>query len=141
MKGCNQKKGIGFDIELSLDIEQLDVKTTFLHGDLKKEIYINQPEGFEEPDKEHLVCHLKKSFYGLNQTPRRWYKKFDSFIIQHNFKKTFAYHYVFVKKYDNDESIILLLYVDNMLIAGNDNIKIVALKKALSKCFSMKDLV
>ncbi|WVZ15791.1 hypothetical protein V8G54_013357 [Vigna mungo] len=121
VKGCNQKKRIDFDeifspvvkmtsirailglvAKLDLEIEQLDVKTTFLHGDLKEEIYMKQPEGFEELRKEHLVCRLKKSLYGLKQAPRQWYKKFDSFMIQHNFKKTSADHCVFVKHYEND---------------------------------------
>lgn len=159
VKGCNQKKGIDFDeifspvvkmtsirailglaAKLDLEIEQLDVKTAFLHGDLEEEIYMEQPEGFEEPGKEHLVCRLKKSLYGLKQAPRQWYKKFDSFMTQHNFKKTSADHCVFVKNYENGESIILLLYVDDMLIVGKDKIKIAALKKALSKSFAMKDL-
>ncbi|WVY90442.1 hypothetical protein V8G54_035956 [Vigna mungo] len=159
VKGCNQKKGIDFDeifspvvnmtsirailglaAKLDLEIEQLDVKTTFLHGDLEEKIYMKQPEGFEEPGKEHLVCRLKKSLYGLKQAPRQWYKKFDSFMIQHNFKKTSADHCVFVKHYENGESTILLLYVDDMLIVGKDKIKIAALKKALSKSFAMKDL-
>ncbi|WVY89808.1 hypothetical protein V8G54_035322 [Vigna mungo] len=143
VKGCNQKKGINFDeifspvvkmasirailglaTKLDLEIEQLDVKTTFLHGDLEEEIYMKQPEGFEEPGKEHLVCRLKKSLYGLKQAPRQWYKKFDSFMIQHNFKKTSADHCVFVKHYE----------------IGKNKIKITALKNALSKSFAMKDL-
>ncbi|WVZ24581.1 hypothetical protein V8G54_003125 [Vigna mungo] len=159
VKGCNQKKGIDFEeifspvvkmtsirailglaAKLDLEIEQLDVKTTFLHGDLEEEIYMKQLEGFEEPGKEHLVCRLKKSLYGLKQAPRQWYKKFDSFMIQHNFKKTFADHCVCVKHYENGEFIILLLYVDDMLIVGKNKIKITALKNALSKSFAMKDL-
>jgi len=53
-----------------LHLEQLDVKTTFLHGDLEEEIYMEQPQGFEVTGKEKLVCRLKKSLYGLKQTPR-----------------------------------------------------------------------
>ena len=101
-----------------MEVEQLDVKTTFLHGDLEEEIYMEQPEGFVEPGKEQLVCRLKKSLYGLKQAPRQWYKKFDLFMAQHNFRKTFADHCVFVKNYMNGESIILLLYVDDILIVG-----------------------
>ena len=63
-----------FDFE----VEQLDVKTTFLHGDLEEEIYMKQPEGFAVKGKKELVCKLKKSLYGLKQSPRMWYQKFDT---------------------------------------------------------------
>jgi hypothetical protein len=55
-------------------LEQMDVKTAFLRGDLKEQIYMEQPEGFNQPGQEHLVCKLKKSLYGLKQSPRQWYK-------------------------------------------------------------------
>jgi len=61
-------------------------------------------------------------------------------MVQHNFRKISADHYVFIKNYKNDESIILLLYVDDILIVGKNKMKIDALKKALCKSFSMKDL-
>ncbi|VFQ88509.1 unnamed protein product [Cuscuta campestris] len=57
-----------------LELEQLDVKTAFLHGLLEDDIYMTQPEGFVVPDKENYVCKLKKSLYGLKQSPRQWYK-------------------------------------------------------------------
>ena len=55
----------------SIEVEQMDVKTTFLHGDLEEEIYMEQPEGFLEKGKEDYVCRLKKSLYGLKQAPRQ----------------------------------------------------------------------
>jgi hypothetical protein len=70
-----------FDLEL----EQLDVKIVFLHGDLDEEIYM--PQGFSAPDQEHLVCHLQKSSYGLKQAPRQWYKRFDSFMLAHCYSR------------------------------------------------------
>ena len=68
-----------------LYLEQLDVKTAFLHEDLDEEIYMHQPEGFSEEGKKNMVCRLKKSLYGLKQTPRQWYKKFESFMHNESF--------------------------------------------------------
>ena len=82
---------------------------------------------------------MKKSLYGEKQTPRQWYKKFDSFMYRIGFKRCEANHYCYVKFSDN-YYIILLLYVDDMLIAGSSIKEINNLKKQLSKQFAMKDL-
>ena len=159
VKGFNQKKDIDFEeifspmvkmssirvalglaARLKLEVEQLDVKIAFLHGDLEEEIYMQQPEGFEVKGKENLVCKLKKSLYGLKQAPRQWYKKFDSFMMSHGYNRTSADHCVFTRKFSDDDFIILLLYVDDMLIIDHDSSKIDRLKKELSKSFAMKDL-
>lgn len=123
----------------NLHLEQLDVKTAFLHGDLEEEIYMKQPEGFVEADKENMVCRLKKSLYGLKQAPRQWYRKFDSFMSSSGFTRCQADHCCYIKKFDNS-FIILLLYVDDMLVAGSDMQEIQNLKLELSKHFAMKDL-
>ena len=159
MKGFQQKKGVDFDeifasvvkmtsirtmlsiaTNMDLEVEQFDIKTNFLHGNLEEEIYMQYPEGFEEKGKEILVCRLRKSMYGLKQAPRQWYRKFESFMVDHGFGKTQADHCIFVKKYDGGDFLILLLYVDDMLIVGQDPKKIGSLKKALSRSFSMKDM-
>jgi len=159
VKGFSQKKGIDFEeifspvvkmssirvvlglaARLNLEVEQLDVKTAFLHGDLEEEIYMEQPEGFKVKGKENLVCKLRKSLYGLKQAPRQWYKKFDSFMMSQGYDRTTSDHCVFMKKFSDDDFIILLLYVDDMLIVGHDVGKIGKLKRELSKSFAMKDL-
>ncbi|CAM8972377.1 unnamed protein product [Rhodiola kirilowii] len=117
----------------------MDVKIAFLHSDLDEEIYMKQPEGFEVKGKEKLVCKLKKSLYGLKQVPRQWHKKFDSFMKKAEFSRCEADHCCYVKRYKNSY-IILLLYVDDMLIAGANWNEIDVLKKKLSKKFAMKDL-
>jgi len=66
--------------QYELELDQLDVKTVFLNGDLEKEIYMSQPTGFKTAGKENMVCKLKKSLYGLKQSPRQWYKRFNIFI-------------------------------------------------------------
>ncbi|KAL5767309.1 hypothetical protein ACOSQ2_014092 [Xanthoceras sorbifolium] len=158
VKGFQQKEGIDYNeifspvVKLTtirlvlkivaaenLHLEQLDVKTAFLHGDLEEEIYMRQSEGFKEAGKENLVCRLKKSLYGLKQAPRQWYKKFDSFMSSSGFTRCQADHCCYIKRFDNS-FIILLLYVDNMLVAGSDMQEIMNLKRELSKQFAMKDL-
>ena len=111
-----------------------------MHGELDEKIYIQQPEGFMEKGKESMVCQLKKSLSGLKQAPCQWYKKFESFMLEHKFHKTQVDHFVFVKSYDEGDILILLLYVDGMLIVEQDTRKIGSLKKALGKSFVMKDL-
>ncbi|KAL9273201.1 Retrovirus-related Pol polyprotein from transposon TNT 1-94-like protein, partial [Drosera capensis] len=159
VKGFGQKQGIDFEeifspvvkmtsirtvlglvAGLNLELEQLDVKTAFLHGDLEEEIYMVQPEGFEVKGKEHKVCRLRKSLYGLKQAPRQWYKKFDSFMTSHGYQRFKADPCVYFKRFTNGKFLILLLYVDAMLVTGQDAQMIAMLKKELSKAFDMKDM-
>jgi len=156
VKGFNQKEGIDFNEVFSpvvrhtsirvllafvalfdLELEQLDVKTAFLHGELEEEIYILQPEGFITPGKEHLVCRLKKSLSGLKQAPRQWYKRFDSFMIGQSYCRS-QYDDCFY--FQNGSFIYLLLYVDDMLIASRDKSLIKKLKTQLSNEIDMKEL-
>ena len=102
---------------LDLELEQLDVKKTFLHGDLDEEIYIKKTEGFVQHQKGRLVCKLKNSLYGLKQSPRQWYKKFDSFMVSQGYTRSEYDHCLYFKKL-NDIFIILVLYVDDMLIVS-----------------------
>ena len=140
MKMSSIRVALGLAASMNLEIEQLDVKMAFLHGDLEEEIYMEQPEGFEVKGKENLVCRLKKSLYGLKQAPIQWYKKFESFMANHSYMKINSDHCVFLQKFSNDNFIILLLYVDVILIIGRNIIKIKDLKKEMSKTFAMKDL-
>ena len=125
---------------MDLEVELLNVQTTFLYGDLVEEIYMQHLEGFVEKGKVNLVCRLKKILYGLKQKPRQGYQKFESFMVDHGFHKMQADQCVFVKKYKGGDFLILLLYVDNMLIVGQDLKKIGSLKKALGKSFVIKDI-
>ena len=101
-------------------LEQLDVKTAFLHGDLEEEIYMQQPQGYEVKGKENLVCRLKKSLYGLNQALRKWYLKFDKFVIEYGYSRCHSDHCVYFKRLENGSYIILLLYVDDTLVSWSN---------------------
>ncbi|KAG8503271.1 hypothetical protein CXB51_001260 [Gossypium anomalum] len=123
-----------------LELEQLDVKTTFLHGELEEDIYMQQQEGFTVSIKEDYVCLLKKSLYGLKQSPRQWYKRFDSFMTSHDFKRSSFDSFVYFKKNSDGSFVYLLLYVNDMLIAAKDKGEIRKVKAQLSEEFEMKDL-
>ncbi|GJX19222.1 retrovirus-related pol polyprotein from transposon TNT 1-94 [Tanacetum coccineum] len=123
-----------------LELEQLDVKIAFLHGHLEEEIYVEQPEGFKVPGKEDHVCRLKKSLYGLKQSPQQWYKRFDSFMISHGYDRCSYDECVYLRKFPDESFLYLVLYVDDMLIAAPNKDQIRKLKVQLSNEFDMIDL-
>ncbi|KAM0994907.1 hypothetical protein PS2_010398 [Malus domestica] len=106
--------------QYDLELVQLDVKTAFLHGDLKEEIYMCQPDGYIVKGKENLFCKLKKSLYGLKQSPRQWYLRFDKFMSGQNYSRSQYDHCVYFKKLQDVSFIYLLIYVDDMLIASKN---------------------
>src|ERR1044072_7598891 len=115
-------------------LERMDVKTAFLQGNLEEQIYMKQPEGFEETE-QGLVCQLKRSLYGLKQSPRQWYKRFDSYMFKIGYRRC-----VYVRSLDDGSFIFLLLYVDDMLISANHWSDVNDLTTKLSTEFEMKDL-
>ena len=131
---------LSITVNQDLELEQLDVKTAFLHGTLEEEIYMEQPEGFQVKGKEDHVCLLHKALYGLKQAPRQWNKGFDQFVVSHGFMKSEYDHCVYIKKLTNGTYIYLLLYVDDMLVASKDAAEIMKVKQLLSSRFEMKDL-
>ncbi|GKA27622.1 retrotransposon protein, putative, ty1-copia subclass [Tanacetum coccineum] len=119
------------------ELEQLDVKTAFLHGNLEEVIYMKQPPGYEQGNK---VCLLKKSLYGLKQSPRQWYRRFDEYMLSNGFKRSSYDSCVYYRSYAPGEYIYLLLYVDDMLIACKSKAEIGSTKSLLKKEFDMKEL-
>ena len=124
-----------FDLEL----QQMDVKTAFLNGDLHEEVYMEQPQGFHAEGKEHLVCKLKKSIYGLKQASRQWFLKFNEKILSFGFKENVIDECLYLKV-SGSKFIILLLYVDDILLASNDFGLLYETKVFLSGHFEMKDM-
>ena len=116
----------------------MDVKSTFLHGDLHEEIYMEQPPGYVQ-DNSSLVCLLKKSLYGLKKAPRAWYAKMDSFLLDTGFSRCHSDPNVYTKKVGN-HLIILVLYVDDLILTGSDPKLITHVKSNLKQNFEMSDL-
>ena len=124
----------------NLELEQLDVKTIFIHGGLEKDILMCQPEGFEKKGEEKKICLLQRSLYGLKQSPRQWYRRFDKFMINLCFSRSKHDSCVYFNKLEDKYFIYLLIYVDDMLIACRHKKEILNLRNLLSAEFEMKDL-
>jgi hypothetical protein len=120
-------------------VHQMDVKSTFLNGELNKEIYMEQPAGFVANSQEGMVCKLLKSLYGLKQAPKQWNEKFDRTLTSAGFVVNEADKCVYYL-YGGGEGVILCLYVDNILILGTSLYVIKETKDFMSNNFEMKDL-
>jgi hypothetical protein len=157
-KGFTQREGIDYNETFSpvsskdsfrivmalvahfdLELHQMDVKTAFLNGDLDEDVYMTQPEGFVVEGKEHLACRLKKSIYGLKQASRQWYLKFDKIIRTFGFTENVKDNCIYVK-FKGSRFTILVLYVDDILLACSDKDMLHETKNFLSSNFDMKDL-
>lgn len=143
-KLTNVKLLFGLAAAKGWSLTQMDVSNAFLHGDLDEEIYMSLPQDYMPSDGTSLppnhVCRLRKSLYGLKQASRQWYKRFSSVLLRSNFFQSPADNTLFVKKV-NDSFVAVLVYVDDILIASNDDLVVCQLKELLSSEFKIKDLV
>eukprot|EP00253_Pinus_taeda_P014322 PITA_14322 len=116
----------------------MDVKNVFVHDFLKEKVFVEQPQGFEEHDRETHVCRLKKSLYGLKHAPRAWYARIDSYLIKLGFTRSSADPNLYFKTVQGIP-LILLLYVDDLFLIGGEPL-IHQCKRGLASKFEMKDL-
>ncbi|GJX42219.1 retrotransposon protein, putative, ty1-copia subclass [Tanacetum coccineum] len=121
------------------EIWQMDVKTTFLNRHLFEEVYMTQPKGFVKPKYPNHVCKLKRSIYGLKQASRQWNKRFDDEIKKLGFTQNHNKLCVY-QKASGSYVTFLILYVDDILIMGNNILMLQDVKSYIGKCFAMKDL-
>lgn len=124
-----------------LRVQQMDVDTAFLYGDLEEELYMNFPPGYIRKDKD-LVCKLNKSLYGLKQAPRVWYQVINQFLTSLGFKNSGADPALYIEKDAKLGQLPLLIavYVDDLILVHKDIGKIEKIKDALKGKFNMKDL-
>jgi hypothetical protein len=121
-------------------LHQLDVHNAFLHGDLHEEVYMTLPPGYVgKGDSRNLVCRLNKSLYGLKQASRNWFAKFTNALRDADFLQSKADYSLFYR-HNNKSSIFVLVYVDDIIIAGSDVEGISILKHFLHQRFHLKDL-
>ena len=111
----------------------MDVKTTFLNAVVEEEVYVEQPMGFETHDRKTHVCKLKKALYGLKQALRTWYGRMDSFLVSLGFTKSNA-NSNFYFKVEDGRPAILLLYVDDLFLTGNEELITYARRRIYTTC-------
>ena len=121
------------------EIWQMDVKTAFLNGCLKEELYMMQPEGFVDPKGANKVSKLQRCIYVLVQASWSWNIRFDVLIKAYGFIQTYGEACIY-KKVSGSSVAFLILYVDDILLIGNDVEFLDSIKAYLNKSFSIKDL-
>nr|GEZ07323.1 retrovirus-related Pol polyprotein from transposon TNT 1-94 [Tanacetum cinerariifolium] len=137
-KGYRQEEGIDFEESFAqvariegirifianaasrnMTVYQMDVKTAFLNGELKEEVYVSQPEGFVDPDHPTHVYRFKKALYGLKQAPRAWYDMLLRFLLDNNFSKGAVDPTLFTRKIGK-HILLVQIYVDDIIFASTD---------------------
>jgi hypothetical protein len=130
---------IAIATHLNWPIHQLDVLTAFLNGILKEDVYMYQPLGFIKEGAEHLVCKLHKSLYGLRQSPRAWYACLHAALLAWQLPQSHSDPNLYFAHIGND-TIVLLVCVDDILITGSNLHRITQLKHHLHCTFKTNDL-
>ncbi|GJR19247.1 retrovirus-related pol polyprotein from transposon TNT 1-94 [Tanacetum coccineum] len=137
-KGYRQEEGLDFEesftliarleairiflanaVSKNMTVYQMDVKTAFLNGELKEEVYVSQPEGFVDPDRPYHVYRLKKALYGLKQAPRAWYDTLSKFLLAQGFSKGVVDPTLFIRK-TGKHTLHVQIYVDDIIFASTD---------------------
>ena len=130
---------IALSVQYGLKLHQVDVTTAFLNGELEEEVFMRQPEGFVTPGKEQFVCRLKKSIYGLKQSPRCWNMVLDGFLKDIGFVQANSDPCIYITS--GGEPLLLGVYVDDIALASKSCARLEEVKKVLAQKFDIKDLI
>ena len=124
---------------LDWELQQFDVKNAFLHGDLKEEVYMEIPPGFEDEKTQGKVCKLKKALYGFKQSPRAWFDRFNKAMISFGYQQSNANHTLFIR-YKKGKITLFIVYVDDIIVTEDYKDEMARLKELLAQEFEIKDL-
>ncbi|GJU24672.1 retrovirus-related pol polyprotein from transposon TNT 1-94 [Tanacetum coccineum] len=127
---------VAYAAHKNFPIFQMDVKTTFLNGPLKEEVFVQQPNGFVDPDFPNLVYRLKKALYGLKQAPRAWYDKLSSFLIEHHFTKGIVNPTLFIRRH-GDDILLVQIFVDDIIFGSTKPVFAKRFEKLMKDNFEM----
>ena len=117
----------------------MDVKTAFLNGEIDKEIYVEPPKGYHGNNNDNLVCRLRKSLYGLKQSPRLWNRRIDTFLLKNGLKRCSSDQSIYFKQSQNPRDIIILgIWVDDIIIVSTLK-NLADIKRSLNNEFKMSD--
>nr|GEZ14349.1 retrovirus-related Pol polyprotein from transposon TNT 1-94 [Tanacetum cinerariifolium] len=115
---------------------QMDMKTAFLHGSLKEDVYVCQAEGFIDADHPSHVCKIKKELYGLKQAPRAWYDELSTFLLQNHFFKGTIDPTLFIRRF-HDDILVVHVYVDDIIFGSTHPMYIQLFSNLMKSCFKM----
>ena len=122
------------------EMHQFDVKNAFLHGSLEEEVYMKIPPGYGATNEGNMVCKLKKAIYGLKQSPRAWFGRFTQAMVSLGYRQSQGDHILFINHSQDGKLILLLVYINGMIIAGDDEIEKQTLRERLAAQFEMRGL-
>lgn len=129
---------VALSVQHGLQVHQVDVATAFLNGRLEEEVYMAQPEGFVSPGREHFVCRLKKSIYGLKQSARCWNTALDTHLKRLGFVQAGSDPCIY--RSTGGELCLMGVYVDDIIVAAKTSGRVDKVKKGLAEKFDIKDL-
>ena len=120
-------------------VYQLDVKSTFLNGFYKEDIYVEQPTGFAKQDEEEKVYKVQKALYDLKQAPKAWFSHLDQHLLSLGFKRSFSEHTLYFERNWNP-ILIDFFYVNDILVIGYNEDEVEKFKNGMKAAFDMSDL-
>jgi len=123
----------------NMKVRHYDVKTAFLNGDIVEDLYMTQPEGYVAEGEEHLVCKLRGSLYGLKQSARAWNTKMNQILLENGFVRSKADQCLY-SKFENNKWMYVLLYVDDLIVAHEDDETIMQFGRVINEHFTVNDL-